>query len=749
MTSVNPHLLSLLSIEPQHATVECQPATLLSPRRLDIIAKYVYAADRVSGLHTSWSERTYREHLRVWNGFVEGDGSGKRSFADYIAAYDGLIDSFRRIGFDARQGLIPVDRNNVIIDGAHRIAAALAVGCTVNAVRFNTTAAAYDYTHFINCGMDAGILEYLVFRYCQLDSRVRIAVIFPVARGGEADSVQALSQWGGIVYRKAVAFTQTGRANLIRLLYRNEAWLGDGLTPTDGFQHHVTERFLGSSPVTLLFFVAGSADELRQEKARLRDMFEVGNDSIHINDNHHQSVALAEAFLNSNGIHFLNHAQPAFFATFHRLMGEMRGWIGAERLDPKRFCIAGSAVLSAYGLRDANDLDYLCAGSSPAQCNRSELICLDNDKILRYGLGPVDNLVMNPENHFYFDGMKFLSLSAIRELKARRSGARDLDDLRRIDALEGATSSADRTLDGYRTLPDRIREMRRVTKAVLRRRLPRPLLTVARAICRSPRTLAAFIGPYERELTYRGFSLSYSAGTSLIEAVRDGSVYEPEVSGVLIDVLHGTQLPTFVDVGANIGLITLNVLAEVSDVRVFAFEPGPHQADLLRRTIGRNGLEHRVTLVEAALGEKSGSSSFAVHRTRHASGDGFMDTRRSGRTRTLDVPVMTMDAWWKQAQKPRIDAIKIDTEGAELWVLEGGVELLRAHHPAIVLELHPLNLRAYPYEASDILRFLQTLGYGLTTLGGFPVNEANLAEHLEHFNDYLAIYGSHDRGGRL
>src|SRR5690606_12744596 len=127
-----------------------------------------------------------------------------------------------------------------------------------------------------------------------------------------------------------------------------------------------------------------------------------------------------------------------------------------------------------------------------------------------------------------------------------------------------------------------------------------------------------------RVALYRGFELHYSRGTSLIDDLEPGAVYEPEVSRVLADALRGAPAGThFLDIGANIGLITLNVLSEPGLVHVVAFEPGSHQAGLLRQTVAANRLTDRVTIVESALGRHEGTARFAVHSTRHASGDGF------------------------------------------------------------------------------------------------------------------------------
>ncbi len=234
--------------------------------------------------------------------------------------------------------------------------------------------------------------------------------------------------------------------------------------------------------------------------------------------------------------------------------------------------------------------------------------------------------------------------------------------------------------------------------------------------------------------------MHYSKGTSLLECIRGGLVYEPDVSQQLVRALKRSGSPTCLDIGANIGLITLNILAEVPEAHVVAFEPGPHQAGLLQETVAANRLTDRVTVVRSALSHQTGSARFAVHHSRHASGDGFFDTHRAGRTSMIEVPVTTLDNWWRAAGETHVDAIKIDTEGAELWVLQGGEAMLNHCHPLVVFELHPKNLSVYPYQAVDIVRFLRERGYTVTTLKGDEVTEERLDKQLDSAHDCVAVY---------
>jgi predicted RNA methylase len=84
-----------------------------------------------------------------------------------------------------------------------------------------------------------------------------------------------------------------------------------------------------------------------------------------------------------------------------------------------------------------------------------------------------------------------------------------------------------------------------------------------------------------RPLLMTGTLPSYMAALDGMEA--DGT----------IAVKNAMDLPpgaTILDVGANIGQVTVPVAAARPDCRVFAFEPIPVTAECLRRNVRANGL---------------------------------------------------------------------------------------------------------------------------------------------------------------
>ena len=90
-----------------------KPNDLLTHKRFDVVVKYMYASNPTSEFY----KNAYKEHLRIWNGFYEGSPR-KRGFEDFDNAFKSIIKN-------AVDEPVPVNNEGHIVNGAHRLAAAL------------------------------------------------------------------------------------------------------------------------------------------------------------------------------------------------------------------------------------------------------------------------------------------------------------------------------------------------------------------------------------------------------------------------------------------------------------------------------------------------------------------------------------------------------------------------------------------------------------------------------------------------
>lgn len=154
--------------------------------------------------------------------------------------------------------------------------------------------------------------------------------------------------------------------------------------------------------------------------------------------------------------------------------------------------------------------------------------------------------------------------------------------------------------------------------------------------------------------------------------------YEQEVAGLLPEP---GQIA--VDAGAYIGRHTLALARAVGPAgRVLALEPLTSNFRLLKRNVRLNQYP-QVTCVLAAAGDANQSSW--IYYDWETSTASLVKSR----SRRQLVRQRTLDSLCREYGLPRIDFLKIDTEGNELEVLQGAAQILeKSPAPRLVIELH-------------------------------------------------------------
>ena len=161
--------------------------------------------------------------------------------------------------------------------------------------------------------------------------------------------------------------------------------------------------------------------------------------------------------------------------------------------------------------------------------------------------------------------------------------------------------------------------------------------------------------------------------------IADEALWGEHELSVLGDILRPGG--TAIDVGANQGVFAF-AFAKVAD-RVEAFEPNPEYAEFGRRMLGRRARMHVV-----ALSNRAGTAEFVVPVSReglvmHLGGSFKQATAQHTDAIRFDVEVRTLDSY----RFKDVRVVKIDTEGNELEVIEGGRETIVRDRPALIVEL--------------------------------------------------------------
>jgi FkbM family methyltransferase len=225
-------------------------------------------------------------------------------------------------------------------------------------------------------------------------------------------------------------------------------------------------------------------------------------------------------------------------------------------------------------------------------------------------------------------------------------------------------------------------------------------------------------------------------------------------TGGLIRLFKKLELPKdgiFIDVGVNVGQ-TLLSFRSCYDNPYWGFEPNPSCVFYLHTLIKNNGFKNTM-IIPVGLSSQSELAKFYIKNETDSAGT-IVEDLRPDYYQSEDVnyvPLFRFDSLKLNSHK--ISLIKIDVEGAELEVLSGMTETLKAHKPLViceVLDYHSEKSKANSQERADkLVALMKQAGYRAYRI---VPNETDIqlqaldniilkkwAEESWNLNDYLFV----------
>jgi len=397
--------------------------------RFDFVAKILYIKYR----HCVWFVELYKNHIQTFNGGWEFPGT-KVNVQGFVESFDKLINSFDKYGFIENHP-IPVGKNNIIENGCHRLALSYTTGIEPLIRRGNVNddnCVPYNYNFFRNRnptfnksrppilgGMKNKFLDRMALEFCINVKSFKVICLFPAAKGNDSKVDDILNKNGVIYYKKRISLSKKALINLTHELYRGESWIG-GLFPTCSQKGSLC---YGSDDLRVYIFSPNTDCDIVKVKGSLRKIYNIQKHSVHIHDTYDEGIRIAKTVLNDNSISFLEKKKGTLSIGNKKLLTE---YISKSNDD---MCIDSSFVMALYGLREAKDLDYLSIGDLKKDIGKD--INCHNSCSHNYTKSKED-IVMIPDNHFYFAGVKVASLEHVRDMKIKRNEDKDKVDVKLI-----------------------------------------------------------------------------------------------------------------------------------------------------------------------------------------------------------------------------------------------------------------------------------------------------------------------------
>ena len=196
------------------------------------------------------------------------------------------------------------------------------------------------------------------------------------------------------------------------------------------------------------------------------------------------------------------------------------------------------------------------------------------------------------------------------------------------------------------------------------------------------------------------------------DSVLSRSIYkgfEKEETDYLTSILHEGDI--FIDIGANIGLFSLMASKAVGiKGLVISFEPTPNTFSRLSENVKLNDFKN-INVRNIGLSNVKDELTFYISKNGYDAWNSFAPSQDNKLEIAIKVPVSTLDIELINVEKSKIKLVKIDVEGWEKFVLNGGRDFLLNFNPIVMIEFTEENTFNAGYPVHDIYRIMQDFGF--------------------------------------
>lgn len=184
--------------------------------------------------------------------------------------------------------------------------------------------------------------------------------------------------------------------------------------------------------------------------------------------------------------------------------------------------------------------------------------------------------------------------------------------------------------------------------------------------------------------------------------------YEADETHFLKSVFRDGDV--FLDIGANLGWYSLVLGRNCPSSQIFAFEPIPATVEVLKKNIQLNKLDNIEPIGMGLFNEEAELSFlFAPDVSGATSLKLTGQSRGASAIQNVVCKTTTLDTFCA-ARDVVPTLLKVDVEGAELMVLQGGEKTLQ-YTPIILIELLRKWSREFGYHPNDVFTLLERYGY--------------------------------------
>lgn len=202
-----------------------------------------------------------------------------------------------------------------------------------------------------------------------------------------------------------------------------------------------------------------------------------------------------------------------------------------------------------------------------------------------------------------------------------------------------------------------------------------------------------------------------------------GTSWEPHITFFLERNLKKNSV--FIDVGSNYGWhsITSSNLCEI----IYSFEPQKYVYNIQKENIKQNNITN-INLFNYGIGNTNEMLNMSPINYNESVNVGDLSIGLGGEI----VEVRTLDSLTLN----KVDIIKIDVQGFEKFVIEGGVDTINKNKPLLIVEFEDHQLRKFNYGVIDLFKLIKDMGYYIYLLD-YHYPSDHVCVHKDKLNDFI------------
>lgn len=422
------------------------PQMLLCSKRLDVAVKVLYGREIV-GQRSMFSDSDaadlYGRHIHLRTRGTEPNAYYRKdSVAAYRRQFSSVIADVSRNGFDPSEP-IPVSRKSgIILNGAHRLAAALVLGIDRVPVLYddNALGRAWGFDWFFENGFSRREISEIALAWLELrEFRDVVGILWPSEPNIHADIIAYLRTLGDFLYLEKWDIGSAIREMVF------DVYAYDYGASVEFIANNIarkSERLERKGGEVVVFALSGEGLSGKFVKDSVRGRFgesiEAPDfDIIHCGNDDEESRYLAMVAINQANMGAYSCRTQPSQALIKRLQA-LEEYCRRNDIPAREVCVVGGACLDVIGVKASDDLDFVCSygirrrNFFPGSGNILEEIDIANENYCKkIDVGDWwsdDDLINYGDLHCLVRGFKFARSELVVERK--RYSLRDKD---RID----------------------------------------------------------------------------------------------------------------------------------------------------------------------------------------------------------------------------------------------------------------------------------------------------------------------------